>query len=87
LQRRRIFLWCGDKVVTEMNESVAEPLEKQIRADLSVAKDQRVDELAKKLGIPILKPNKADLEKVRRILARGEPLSRIVREQREATTI
>jgi hypothetical protein len=67
-----------------MGESVADPLEKQIRADLSVAKDQRVDELAKKLDIPILKPNKADLEKVRRILARGEPLSRIVREQLRA---
>jgi hypothetical protein len=69
-----------DKVVTEMGETVAEPLEKQIRADLSVAKDNRVYELAKKLGIPVPKPNKADLEKVRRILARGEPLSRIVRE-------
>ncbi len=76
-----------DKVVIEMGETVAEPLEKQIRAGLAVAKDKRVDELAKKLGIQILKPTKADLEKVRRILARGEPLSRIVREQREATTI
>ena len=76
-----------DKVGTEMDETVAEPLEKQIRAGLSLAQDKRVHELSKKLGIPIQKPTKADLEKVRRILARGEPLSRIVREQREATTI
>ncbi|GEM_PF-3467798 len=71
-------------VVNEMDETVAEPLEKQIKADLSVAKGHRVNDLAKKLGIAILKPSEEDLEKVRRILTRGEPLSRIVREQREA---
>lgn len=70
-----------DKVVIEMGETVVELLEKPLRADFSVAQDKRVHELAKKLGIQILKPIKADLEKVRRILARGELLSRIVREK------
>ncbi|MBN1454970.1 MAG: hypothetical protein JW945_01780 [Methanomicrobia archaeon] len=44
-----------------------------------------MDELAKKVGIPVLQPDEADLAKVRRILARGESLSRIVREQRDAS--
>jgi hypothetical protein len=67
-----------------MGETVVAFLEKQLKADLSVAKDKGVADLAKKLGLPIQKPTEADLEKVRRILTRVEPLSRIVREQRGA---
>ena len=75
----------SDLVESKMGESVAEPVEKQMKADLTVAQDKRMDELAKKLGIPVLQPDDVDLAKVRWILTRGEPLSRIVREQREAS--
>ena len=62
--------------------TISKPSEAKMKSELFVSKGGEVEALAKKLGIQVLKPDDADLEKVRQILAKGEPLSKIVREQR-----
>ena len=49
-----------------------------------VSKGREVEEIAKKLGIKLERLQNKDLEKVRKILSKGEPLSEIVRQHRKA---
>jgi len=51
---------------------------------VDVSKGIEIGEVAKKLGIKVGKVETNDLERVRKILSRGVPLSEIVREQRKA---
>ncbi len=58
--------------------------EKLVKAGLYTAKGERVDEIASKLGLKITKITDRDLKKVRKILSKGEPLSKIVIKTRGA---
>lgn len=68
----------------KVEETVAELPEKIVKSDLYVSKGVEIEEIAKKLGIKVGRMKSNDLERVRRILSKGEPLSEIVREQRKA---
>jgi len=50
--------------------------------NLYTFKGREIEEIAKKLGIKVRKIGKDDLDRVRKILSKGEPLSKIVAEQR-----
>lgn len=68
----------------KVEETVAELPEKIVKSDLYVSKGVEIEEIAKKLGVKVGRMKSNDLERVRRILSKGEPLSEIVREQRKA---
>ncbi|MDI6655824.1 MAG: hypothetical protein QME59_08100 [Candidatus Hydrothermarchaeota archaeon] len=57
---------------------VAELSEKLVQSGLYTTKKEEVEELAKKLKFEIKKVTDRDFEKVREILSKGEPLSKIV---------
>ena len=52
------------------------------KAGLYTSKGEEIEGIAKKLGIKVRKIGEDDLERVRKILSKGEPLSKIVIEQR-----
>jgi ribosomal protein L3 len=58
--------------------------EENVKTGLYVSKGRGVEGIAKKLGIKVGKMESNDLQRVREILSKGEPLSKIVREYREA---
>lgn len=68
----------------KVEETVAELPEKIVKSDLYVSKGVEIEEIAKKLGIKVGRLESNDLERVRKILSRGVPLSEIVREHRKA---
>lgn len=59
------------KIVAGLSEKLAQ-------CGLYTSKGEKVEELARKLKIEVKKVTGKDLERVRKILSRGEPLSRIV---------
>jgi len=65
----------SEKIVVELSEKMA-------KSGLYTSKGEEIEGIAKKLGIKVRKIGKDDLEKVRKILSKGEPLSKIVIEQR-----
>ena len=67
-----------------VSEIVAELPEKIVKSGLYISKGVEIEEIAKKLGIKVGKIRSNELERVRKILSEGEPLSNIVREQRKA---
>ena len=67
----------AEKIIAEFSGEI-------VKSGLSVSKGREVEEIAKKLGIRVRKIESNDLERVREILAKGEPLSKIVREYGEA---
>ena len=68
----------------KVSEIVAELPEKVVKSGLYISKGVEIEEIAKKLGIKVGKIESNDLERVREILSEGEPLSKIVKEQRKA---
>jgi len=52
------------------------------KAGLYASKAEEIERIAKKLGIKVRKIKEGDLEKVRKILSKGELLSKIVVGQR-----
>ena len=67
-----------------VSEIVAELPEKIVKSGLYISKGVEIEEIAKKLGIKVGKIRSNELERVRKILSEGEPLSKIVMEQRKA---
>ena len=55
-----------------------------VKSGQYVSKGSEVEGIAKKLGIKVERLQNKDLEKVRKILSKGEPLSEIVRQHRRA---
>ena len=68
----------------EPEKNIVELSEKIAKSGLYTSKGGEVEGIAKKLGIKVRKIGKDDLERVGKILSRGEPLSKIVIEQRGA---
>ena len=68
----------------KVSEIVAELPEKIVKSGLYISKGVEIEEIAKKLGIKVGKIRSNELERVRKILSEGEPLSKIVMEQRKA---
>ena len=68
-----------EKIIVELSEKIA-------KSGLYTSKGGEIEGIgiAKKLGIKVRKIKEGDLERVRKILSRGEPLSKIVIEQRGA---
>jgi len=66
-----------EKIVAELSEKIA-------KSGLYTSKGVEIEGIARKLGIKVRKIGKGDLERVREILSKGEPLSKIVIEQRGA---
>lgn len=62
---------------------IAELSEKNFKSGLYTSKGRDVEEIAKKLNIKVEKIEINDLEKVKKILSKGEPLSKIVIAHRE----
>jgi hypothetical protein len=60
-----------EKIVVEHSEKIA-------KSSLYTSKGEEIEGVAKKLGIKVGEVGKGDLEKVRRILSKGEPRSKIV---------
>jgi len=56
--------------------------EKMAKSELYTSKGREIEELAKTLGIKLKKIEKDDLASVRKILSKGDPLSKMVIEQR-----
>jgi len=68
----------------KVSEIVAELPEKIVKSGLYISEGVEIEEIAKKLGIKVGKIRSNELERVRKILSEGEPLSKIVMEQRKA---
>ena len=68
----------------KVEETLAELPGKNVKLGFSASKSVEIEEIAKKLGIKLGRTESNDLERVRKILSRGVPLSEIVREQRKA---
>lgn len=68
----------------KVSEIVAELPEKVVKLGLYISKGVEIEEIAKKLGITVGEIGSNDLKRVRKILSKGEPLSKIVMEQRKA---
>lgn len=68
----------------KMGAITAEFAEKILKSCQYAAKGSEVKEIAKKLGIKVERLQNKDLEKARKILSKGEPLSEIVRQHRKA---
>ena len=66
-----------EKIVAELSEKIA-------KSGLYTSKGVEIERIARKLGIKVRKIGEGDLERVREILSKGEPLSKIVIEQRGA---
>ena len=66
-----------EKIVAELSEKIA-------KSGLYTSKGVEIEGIARKLGIKVRKIGKGDLERVRETLSKGEPLSKIVIEQRGA---
>jgi len=66
----------AEKIIAKFSEEF-------VKSGLYVSKGRGVEGIAKKLGIKVGKLESNDLERVREILSRGEPLSKIVKEYRE----
>lgn len=64
-----------EKIVVELSEKI-------VKSCLYTTKGREIEGIAKKLGIKVRKIKEGDLEKVKKILSKGEPLSKIVIEQR-----
>jgi len=64
-----------EKIVAGLSERIA-------KTGLYTSKGMEIEGIAKKLGIELRKIGRDDLERGREILSKGEPLSKIVVEQR-----
>ena len=64
-----------EKIVAGLSERIA-------KTGLYTSKGMEIEGIAKKLGIELRKIGGDDLERGREILSKGEPLSKIVIEQR-----
>jgi hypothetical protein len=65
----------SEKIIVELSEKI-------VKYGLYTSKGGEIEGIAKKLGIKVRKIGKDDLDRVRKILSKGEPLSGIVIEQR-----
>ncbi len=65
------------KIISELSE-------KLVKTGLYTSKGEKVVEIANRLKLEIRKTSKKDIEKVKKILSKGEPLSKIVMQTRGA---
>ena len=70
-------------IIMKAKKIIAELSEKNFKSGLYTSKGRDVEEIAKKLNIKVEKIEINDLEKVKKILSKGEPLSKIVIAHRE----
>ena len=68
---------ASEKIVVELLEKIA-------KSALYISKGVEIEGIAKERGIKVRKIENADMERVSKILSKGEPLSKIIIEHRGA---
>jgi hypothetical protein len=73
--------WYGDAMIVD-EEIIAQLSAKLVKSGLYTSKKGAVQDVAKKLGVKTGKIADEDMKEVRRILSRGDPLSKIAMSSR-----